>query len=514
MSDSANSRPKKTLSLTVVVPIFNERATIWEILRRVVRRVEVDQLILVDDCSTDGTGELLLRAQADGWTRLRDASGDTLPDIVLLSHEQNRGKGAALRTGFERATGDVVLTQDADLEYDPEDYPRLLEPLWDGRADAVYGSRFAGSPRRVLFFWHSLGNKLLTTLSNMLCDLNLTDMETGYKAIRRELIETMVLRSNRFGIEPEITAKLARLRARIYEVPISYSGRSYGEGKKIGWKDAVSAVWTMIRCALFDDRESRDPLHATLRRMAALDHYNTFLFEQIRAGVGDRVLEVGAGTGTITQYLQGCDRVIATDIDTQYVELLSRRFEHRPEVTASLFDLGEDPPPEVQAESFDTVICLNVLEHIEDDRGALARLRGLLSPEGRLVLLVPAHQFLFGAMDEAIGHWRRYEKEGLESLLESSGFSIEQLFFVNALSTPGWFLNGRLLRRGSVPGVQARLADRLVPLFRLERRLNLPMGLSLIALARRVEDDGPAVAADGRITSFPAAGPAAGDAPS
>ena len=157
---------------------------------------------------------------------------------------------------------------------------------------------------------------------------------------------------------------------------------------------------------------------------------------------------------------------------------------------------------------------MNVLEHIEDDRGALARLRGLLSPEGRLVLLVPAHQFLFGAMDEAIGHWRRYEKEGLESLLESSGFSIEQLFFVNALSTPGWFLNGRLLRRGSVPGVQARLADRLVPLFRLERRLNLPMGLSLIALARRVEDDGPAVAADGRITSFPATGPAAGDAPS
>ena len=156
-------------------------------------------------------------------------------------------------------------------------------PIYDGRADAVYGSRFAGYPRRVLFFWHSLGNKMLTMLSNMLCDLNLTDMETGYKAIRKDMVRSMVLKSNRFGIEPEITAKLARMRARIYEVPISYSGRSYNEGKKIGWKDAVSAVWTMLRCAITDDRGSVDPLHATLRRMAALDRYNAFLFEQIAA---------------------------------------------------------------------------------------------------------------------------------------------------------------------------------------------------------------------------------------
>jgi 2-polyprenyl-3-methyl-5-hydroxy-6-metoxy-1,4-benzoquinol methylase len=401
----------------------------------------------------------------------------------------NQGKGAALRTGFAKASGDIFLTQDADLEYDPADYEKLLVPLLDGRADAVYGSRFAGYPRRVLFFWHSLGNKLLTTISNMLCDLNLTDMETGYKAIRREMVQAMVLRSNRFGIEPEITAKLARLRARIYEVPISYSGRSYSEGKKIGWKDAISAVWTMLRCALTDDRESVDPLHATLRRMAALDRYNSFLFEQIRSAVGQRVLEVGAGTGNLTRFLRDRDRVLATDVDEQYLHLLERRFEHHANVKIARYDLSASVPEDVGAQKYDTILCLNVLEHVADDGAALRRMRFLLEPGGRLVLLVPAHARLYGKIDESIGHFRRYEKGDLATLLTAGGFTIERCFFVNALSTIGWYLNGKVLGRESVPGMQARIADRLVPLYRLERRLNLPFGLSLIAVARRPEAD-------------------------
>jgi 2-polyprenyl-3-methyl-5-hydroxy-6-metoxy-1,4-benzoquinol methylase len=334
-------------------------------------------------------------------------------------------------------------------------------------------------------FWHTVGNRLLTLLSNMLCNLNLTDMETGYKAMRRELVENMVLRSRRFGIEPEITAKLARLRARIYEVPISYSGRSYSEGKKIGWKDAVSAVYTMFRCALVDDREASDPLHATLRRMAVLDRYNAFLFELIAPYVGQRVLEVGAGTGTITQFLRGRDRVCATEFDSQYLQLLERRFEHDPQIRARMFDLDKPVPTDVAAQRYDTVICLNVLEHIEDDGAALRRMCEVLEDDGRLVLLVPAHQFLFGAMDSAIGHFRRYARPSLRALLEREGFSLENDFMLNALSTPGWFLNGRILRRTSVPGMQARLANRLVPLFRLERKLNLPIGLSVVAIARR-----------------------------
>ncbi|MBM4245064.1 MAG: glycosyltransferase [Deltaproteobacteria bacterium] len=485
-SPGSNQGPRR-LTLSVIVPVYNERATIREILQRVASRPEVDELIIVDDCSKDGTGDVLREDQAAGWPSLR-VPHRPLPRVVLLLHEVNQGKGAALRTGFEAATCDVFLTQDADLEYDPADYEKLMSPLYDGRADAVYGSRFAGYPRRVLFFWHSLGNKMLTTLSNMLCDLNLTDMETGYKAIRKDMVRSMTLQSNRFGIEPEITAKLARMRARIYEVPISYSGRSYNEGKKIGWKDAVSAVWTMLRCAITDDRGAVDPLHATLRRMAVLDRYNAFLFEQIKPAVGQRVLEVGAGTGNLTQFLRDRDVVVATDVDPDYVELLRRRFENSSNVDVTTFDLAADVPPDLAEQRFDTIICLNVLEHIADDRGAVERLRSMLQAGGRLLLLVPAHRRLYGTIDEAIGHHRRYERQDLVRLLSECGLEVESDIHVNATSIPGWLLNGRILKRRSVPGVQARIANRLVPLYRLERKLDLPFGLSVIAVARRAEE--------------------------
>ena len=241
-----SSRTPRRATLSVIVPVYNERATIREILQRVAARPEVDELVVVDDCSTDGTGAVLRDEQAAGWPSLRSASR-SLPRVTFLQHEVNQGKGAALRTGFEAATCDVFLTQDADLEYDPADYDKLMLPIYDGRADAVYGSRFAGYPRRVLFFWHSLGNKMLTMLSNMLCNLNLTDMETGYKAIRKEMVRSMVLQSNRFGIEPEITAKVFKRRYRVYEVPISYDGRGYDEGKEITWRDGIVALWVLLK---------------------------------------------------------------------------------------------------------------------------------------------------------------------------------------------------------------------------------------------------------------------------
>lgn len=473
------------MTLSVIIPVYNERATIVELLRRVAHHSDVDEMIVIDDRSDDGTTDVLREQAAEGWPALSQDSPRELPRIVFLQHEVNQGKGAALRTGFAAATGDIFLTQDADLEYDPNDYATILVPLRDGRADAVYGSRFAGYPRRVHMFWHTVGNRMLTLLSNMLCNLNLTDMETGYKAIRRELVQAMVLRSNRFGIEPEITAKLARLQARIYEVPISYSGRSYAEGKKIGWKDAVAAVYTMIRCALIDDREANDPLHATLRRMAVLDRYNAFLFELIAPFVGQRVLEVGSGTGTITQFLRDRDNVMATEYDKQYLHLLERRFENNINIRTAAFDLTKEVPASLAADRYDTIICLNVLEHIENDGEALARLHGMLEEGGRLLLLVPAHQALYGAMDKAIGHFRRYEGAGLRRLLEEVGFTLEEEKRVNALSMPGWYLNGKILRRETVPGVQARVANRLVPLFRLEQKLHLPFGLSVIAIAKR-----------------------------
>ena len=220
--------------LSVVIPVYNEVQTVERLLRRV-RDVPLRlEVIVVDDGSTDGTSELLTELEG------------TLIDR-LISKTMNQGKGAALRSGFSHATGDVVVVQDADMEYDPHELPTLLQPILSGKADAVYGSRFLGGPHRVLFFWHSVGNRFLTLLSNMFTDLNLTDMETCYKMIRRELLDELSLSANRFGIEPEITARLAQAGARIYELPISYHGRSYAEGKKIGWKDGVSALGCIIK---------------------------------------------------------------------------------------------------------------------------------------------------------------------------------------------------------------------------------------------------------------------------
>ncbi len=223
------------MKLSVVIPVYNEVSTLLSLIERVQRSPVDKEIIVVDDCSTDGTADLLKESSLG-------------PNVKRLFHAVNQGKGAALRTGFAQASGDMVIVQDADLEYDPQEYPKLVKPIIDGLADVVYGSRFAGGEtHRVLYFWHSIGNHLLTLFSNAFTNLNLTDMETCYKVFRREVLQRIVIEENRFGFEPEITAKMAKLRVRVFEVGISYAGRTYEEGKKIGWKDGVRALWCIVK---------------------------------------------------------------------------------------------------------------------------------------------------------------------------------------------------------------------------------------------------------------------------
>ncbi len=485
-ADPGDVTRESNMKLSVVIPAYNERNTIAELLKRVCAVAVDKEIIIVDDGSSDGTvGELAAfgihasgeRSEYVGATGARNS-------IELYVHEINQGKGASVRDGIQRATGDIILIQDADLEYDPAEYPKLLEPILDGRADVVYGSRFTGSPRRVLMFWHSLGNQLLTFVSNMMTNLNLTDMETCYKVFRAEVIKGVPIRSRRFGIEPELTAKVARLRARIYEVPISYAGRSYLEGKKIGWKDGVSAIWTILKFRLIDDVGNADPAYTTLRRMEALRKYNAWVWSKLQPFVGARTLEVGAGIGNMTRLLSNRSRVVATDVNPTYLQLLRRTFAGDSRVEVQPLDLDGAISDTVQP-PFETVVCLNVLEHIDDDVAALRRMRDVLTPDGRIVLVIPALRSLYGEIDRSIGHYRRYDRAEILDKLERAGLQAEKVAGFNAIGVAGWYLNSRVLRRRSVPGIQARINSWLVPVLRLEDALGLDWGMSLLVVARR-----------------------------
>jgi glycosyltransferase involved in cell wall biosynthesis len=470
------------MMLSVVIPVYNEAKTIREIVRQVKAVPLEKEILVVDDGSTDGTRELL--GEMDGSDGVR-----------VFLQPINLGKGAAVSVGFRNAIGDVVVVQDADLEYDPQELPKLLKPIEAGRADVVYGSRFlGGQERRVLYFWHTVGNRFLTLVSNMFTNLNLTDMETCYKMFRREVVDSLTIESRRFGIEPEITAKVARRGYRIYEVPISYYGRTYEEGKKIGWKDAIPALWTIVKHGLREAEDPRNVGHVTLARLAKLDPYNRWLVDRFRPALGRRVLEIGAGFGNVTRHLTGSDGktaprelVVASDLDPVALEYLKGSFRGDPTVQVASYRFPLEPAArhEIRSLHIDTIVCCNVLEHIEDDRATLKDLCEVLEPRGRLVLLVPALARLFGTLDEHLHHFRRYEKPELIGKLVEAGFSVEDCRFVNKPGVFGWYVNGKLLRRRVLPRGQLRAFSLLMPLLRREEQAPPAYGMSLLAIARR-----------------------------
>jgi glycosyltransferase involved in cell wall biosynthesis len=461
--------------LSVIIPCYNERSTVGQLLQHV-RDVPIEkEIIVVDDKSTDGSAAIVASLAAK-W-----------PELRHIFQPVNMGKGAAIRRGISEAAGDIVIIQDADLEYDPNEYPKLIQPILDGHADVVFGSRFEGYPRRVMLYWHRLGNNLLTFLSNSTTNLDLTDMETCYKVFRREVIQSINLKSNRFGIEPEITAKVARRGYRIFEVPISYYGRDYWEGKKINWKDGFSAIWAILRYGLFDDPSNEPATYKTLRRRGSLKRYNQWIWERIAPYVGQRVLEAGAGSGTMTRFLYGRDLIIATDKETPYIDRLRNAFRRRPGMIVERLDLDRDDDLDLAKHELDTVLLINVLEHTTDDAAALRRANQLLMPGGRIIVFVPAGKELFGTLDRGIGHLRRYDKEELIALLEGAGFAIEDAVYQNRAAMLAWWLNSKLFNRQALPAAQSKIFDRLVPLLKALDGKHPKSGLSLIAIGRKPE---------------------------
>lgn len=472
----------QSLTLTVIVPVFNERHLVAASLGRLlalksdlIARLEV---IVVDDCSTDGSGAVLNRLAAQDGR------------IKLIRHERNQGKGAAIRTAREHATGDVCVIHDADMEYNPEDLVRMMVPFIREGADAVFGSRYISAEyRRALMYRHTKINNTLTAVSNWLTDLDLTDVETCYKAIKTPLFKSIPLRSNDFRFEVELALKLAKRRARIYEVPIRYAPRSYEEGKKIRAKDGFLAIFAMLRYSIVDDIYMGDEYGSNiLNDLQSARRFNQWMADTLRPYIGDRVLEIGAGIGNLTNQFIPRELYVASDINPHYLEYLRSYAIGKPYLRVMRIDAtSADDFARVQS-GFDTAIMINVLEHVPDEQLSLKNLRTALAPGGRVVILVPQHPALYGSLDEVLEHRERYTSAGLRRSLETAGFEVERIFDFNRTSVPAWFWNARILRRKNFSNVQLKVLELIMPIVRaLDRLLPWP-GISAIGVARKTDE--------------------------
>jgi glycosyltransferase involved in cell wall biosynthesis len=468
-----------SFTVSVLVPIYNERHVIEASLRRVQalrhELIKEMEIIAVDDCSTDGTWDVLNRIAADDSR------------FTLVRHEQNLGKGAALRTAAARASSDISVVHDADMEYNPGDIPALLVPFAEEGADAVFGSRYLSAPyRRALKHRHTIKDKLLTFLGNWTTDLHLTDIETSYKAINTTLLQSIPLRSDDFGFDVEVVSKLAKRRARIFEVPIRYMPRTHEEGKKRRSRDLWRVLWALAQYALVDDVYADDEYGSRiLAELEGARRFNVWLGDVLRPHVGERVLEIGAGIGSMTNQFIPREFYVASDINPNYLRYLTSYAVGKPYLNVMKLDATKPEDFRGLEEQFDTVTLINVLEHLSDEHLVLQNLWSVLSPEGRAIVLVPQNPGLFGSLDQVLGHHKRYSHEELRRALTGAGFSVETVFNFNRFSVPAWWLNGKLLSRTRFSRMQIKVLELLMPIIRGIDPILPWHGLSIIAVASK-----------------------------
>ena len=465
-----------TFRLTVIVPVHNERHVVEASLRRVLAVrdpvISALEVVAVDDRSTDGSSAVLARLAAED------------PRLVVLAHDRTRGKGAAVRTALARATGDIVLVHDADLEYDPADIPALLQPFAREGADAVFGSRYlSGAYRRALRYRHTFANKFLTTVNNWLTDLDLTDVETCYKAVNAELLKSIPLRSDDRRFEVELAMKLAKRRARLFEAPIRYMPRTAADGQKTRTIDGVLALLALGKFWFVDDLYHDDEFGSRiLVELERTRHFNAWMADVLRPHLGDRVLEIGAGIGNLTSQFIPREFYVASDINPHYLRYLQSYASGKPYLHVRKIDVERTEDFAGLEGQVDTAVALNVIEHVPHPDVAMRNLWTALSPGGRAVILVPQHPALFGTLDTGLGHFLRYTPDGLRALMTSAGFDVVHMFDFNRVSAPAWWFNGRVLKRQTFSRVQLKLFDAALPVLRRVDRLIPWTGISVIGI--------------------------------